>query len=290
MAVRVMTGRSGPLAVLQIGAAALAVLVFASSAIPEDRDESKTGDADELRETARLIQAELPRWKLAMGERATELKLNPKSILRWTNPAAGRMNGEIYLWTADGRPEAVMSLYKVWEPALGFAGEVHSLSLTKLVAERDRAVAWKCNKPGITLSDVQNAPAVAETAPRRVQQMRAIASDFSAVLIDSRNNPKGESQALRLLAQPLHRYSSPAGDVVEGALFAFVLGTDVEVFLLLEARGAKGEERWQYALARLNFDELAASFKEKEVWRVGHANYDDREGPYAFMRLSESKN
>src|SRR5580765_7567330 len=125
MAVRAMTGRSSLLAVLQIGSVALAVMVFANSAIPDERDESKTGDADELRETARLIQAELPRWKLAMGERATELKLNPKPILRWTNPAAGRMNGEIYLWTADGRPEAVMSLYKVWEPDGGFAGELH---------------------------------------------------------------------------------------------------------------------------------------------------------------------
>src|SRR5882724_3381293 len=154
MAVRAMTERSGPLAVLQIGAAALAVMVFASSAIPEDRDESKTGDAAELRETARLIQAELPRWKLAMGEQATELKLNPKPILRWTNPAAGRMNGEIYLWTADGRPEAVMSLYKVWEPKLGFAGEFHSLSLTKLVAKRDKAPVWNCDQPGIKFRDV----------------------------------------------------------------------------------------------------------------------------------------
>jgi hypothetical protein len=283
-----LTIRSILLAKFQIGAAVSAVMLFAGSAISDDQEEAKTRDSNELRETARLVQAELPRWQIAMGERKTELKLNSKTLLRWTNPAAGRMNGEIYVWTVDGRPEAVMSLYKVWEPAWGFAGELHSLSLTKLVAERDRAVVWKCNQPGITLIDVPDAPAVAETAPRRMQQMRSMAQDFSAVLIDSRNNPNGESQALRLLTQPVYRYSSPGGDVVEGALFAFVLGTDVEVLLLLEARGAKDAPRWQYALARLNSDELAASFKQKEVWRVRHARYEDRDGPYVFLGLPET--
>jgi hypothetical protein len=288
MTVREMTARSILLAMIQLGAAASAVTLFAGFAISDDQEEAKARDSIELRETARLVQAELPRWQIALGDRKTELKLNSKTLLRWTNPAAGRMNGEIYVWTVDGRPEAVMSLYKVWEPAWGFAGEFHSLSLTKLVAERDRAVVWKCNQPGITPSDVPDAAAVSETSPRRLQQMRAIAHDFSAVLIDSRNNPKGESQALRLMAQPLYRYASPAADVVDGALFGFVLGTDIEVLLLLEARGAKDSPRWQYALARLNSDDLAALYKDKEVWRVGRARFEDRDGPYAFMSLSES--
>jgi hypothetical protein len=272
---------------LQIGAAVIAVAVVVRPAVPDDKDDSKSRDAEERREAARLIQADLPRWKLTMGEGAAELKLNPNPILRWTNPAVGRMNGEIFLWTADGRPEAVMSLYKVWEPDWGFTGELHSLSLKNIVAERDKTVVWKCDKPGITLRDVPDAPAVAQTAPKRLQQMRAMAQDFSVMLIDSRNNSKGDVQSLRFLTQPVHRYASPRSDVVDGALYAFVVGTDVEAFLLLEARGATGAPRWQYALARLNRDELAVSFREKEVWRVGQARYEDREGPYVFMGLPQ---
>jgi hypothetical protein len=197
------------------------------------------------------------------------------------------MHGEIYVWTADGRPETVMSLYKVWEPAWGFAGELHSLSLTNLGAKRDGAVAWKCDSPGIMLRDVPGAPAPAATAGPRLRQMRAIAADFSAVLIDYRLNSDGERQALRLLTNPVFRYSSPGGEVADGALFAFVVGTDAEVLLLLEAREQEKKARWRYAFARLNRDELSAFFKEQEVWSVGRASYEERDQPYAFMSLSE---
>jgi hypothetical protein len=288
MIVRSMTVRSAICRILPIGAAGAAVMLLACTVVSDDREESKSRDSDELRQTARLIQAELPRWKITMGERAAPLKLNSNSVLRWTNPATGRMHGEIYVWTAAGRPEAVMSLFKAWEPAWGFCGEMQSLSLIEIAARRDQAVVWKSDKPGITFKDVPDAPSIADAAPRRLQQMRAMSQDFSAVMIDYRNNSEGERQSLRLLTQPVHRYSSPGADVVDGAIFGFVLGTDAEVLLLLEARGAKDAPRWQYAVARLNNDELAAFFKEQEVWRVGRARYEDRVGSYVYMGLSES--
>ncbi len=269
-------------------AAAALLTCLASAAIPDDQKQPPGRDAEELRETSRLIQEELPRWQVAGETDAAKLKLNAKPILRWTNPAAGRMYGEIYLWTADGRPEAIMSLYKVWKPAWGFAGELQSLSPTKLTAERDETVFWKCDEPGTTLRDVPDAPATAETPTRRMQQMRAMADEFSAVLMDTRRNSKTERQALRMLTKPVYRYSNSDGPVVDGALFAFVLGTDPEVFLLLEARGPKDASRWQYALARLNSDELAAFFKEEEVWRVGPAKFNERHKPYSYFSLSES--
>lgn len=284
-----MSVRAVGLAILRVGVSAAAVVtLLACTAISDDRDKTPDGDSKELRETTRLIQAELPRWKIGAGADGAELKLEPKPILRWTNPASGRMHGELYLWTANGRPETVMSLYKVWEPAWGFAGELQSLSLTNVVARRDQAVFWKSDQPGITLRDVPDAPATAETAPRRLQQMRAIAENFSAVLIDSRQNSKGERQALRMLTKPLHRYSSPTAHVSDGALFAFVLGTDVEVLLLLEARETDKSIHWQYALARMNSDELVAFFREQEVWRTGRAIFEERDKPYMYMGLSES--
>jgi len=194
-----MSVRLGPLTALRIGGAVAAVVVFACSAIPDDREESKVGDSEERSETARLIQAELPRWNVAMGERAADLKLNANSVLRWTNPATGRIHGEIYLWTADGRPEAVMSLYKGWEPALGFLWRI-----AVAVADESRGPSrpgrrLEIRQAGIALHDVPDAPAVAETAQRRLQHMRAMAKDFSAVMIDYRNNRGGERQSLRLL-------------------------------------------------------------------------------------------
>ena len=243
----------------------------------------------ESKETVRLIQAELPSWKLWQGaDRKTELKLEPKPLLRWTNPGTARVYGDLYVWTARGRPEAALSLFKGWDPGWGFTAEMQSLSLTGLVAEREGKVLWEPDKPGITLSDVPGAGAPGDTATKRLRQMRSLVGEFSTVMIDYRNNRKGERQTLRLLPQPLYRYQSTAPEVIDGAMFAFVLGTDSEVLLLLEARSAGDRTSWQYAFARMNNDELIGLHNEREVWRVGRAHYEDgpRE-PYKWIGIPE---
>jgi hypothetical protein len=167
-----------------------------------------------------MIAAELPNWKLWSGaDREHELTLHPKSVLRWTNPGVARVYGDVYLWTRAGRPEAVMSFYKFWEPYSQFTAEMHSLSLTGLSAERNGALRWQPTKGGIELKSVPDAPLPAESAPCRLQQMRTLAGGFSAQLTDQRvtgEGKEGERQELRLLTQPLYRYPAGEGERKKG--------------------------------------------------------------------------
>jgi hypothetical protein len=261
-------------------------------AIGAEPSDTKSRDAQESVETTHLIKAELPNWKLSrVGDRKIDLKVEPTSVLRWTNPGMGRVYGDLYLWIADGRPEVVMSLFKTWEPAHGFHAEMHSLALTAVEAERDGKIVWQPLKPGVTLQDVPDAAKPA-AASQRLSQMRALAREFSAELTDYRRNDAGERQALRLLTQPMYRYQSTDAELLDGAMFAFVLGTDPEVFLLLEARRSKETPRWQFGLARMNNDSLAVSYKDREVWRIkrAEAEYEDRlHAPYILMRVPETK-
>jgi|SRR5579872_4544679 len=234
-----------------------------------DGNEEDSLSAQESEETSRLIRAELPNWKLWSGtDREHELTLHPKAVLRWSNPGVGRVYGDVYLWTRDGRPEAVMSFYKWWKPDYGFTAEMHSLSLSGLSADREGVLRWQPTKAGIALKSVPDAPRPADSAPRRLQQMRTLAGQFSARLIDQRLNGQGERQELRLLTQPLYRYPAGEGEVLDGALFAIALGTDPEVLLLLEARRASETLTWQYGLARMNDCEMAVNHKDQEVWRA----------------------
>jgi|SRR5579863_6393813 len=152
---------------------------------------------------------------------------------------------------------------------------MHSLSLAGLSAERDGVLRWQPTKAGIALNDVPDAPSPAESAPRRLQQMRTLAGGFSAQLDDLRTSAKGERQELRLLAQPLYRYPAGEGELLDGALFAIVMGTDPEVFLLLEARRASEKITWQYGLARMNDCAMTVSYKDHEVWHC------EKKGPLA---------
>jgi hypothetical protein len=260
-----------------------ALLLFAAgplwrAAAADDDDDSLS--TQESEETSRLVRAELPNWKLWSGaDREYELTLHPKAVLRWSNPGVGRVYGDVYLWTRDGRPEAVMSFYKWWKPDYGFTAEMHSLSLTGLSAEREGVLRWRPTKAGIALKSVPDAPRPADSAPRRLQQMRTLAGGFSAQLNDLRQSEKGERQELRLLTQPLHRYPAGEGEVLDGALFAIVMGTDPEVFLLLEARRASDKLTWQYGFARMNDCAMTVSYKDQEVWRVEKKGFDAVRGP-----------
>jgi hypothetical protein len=56
--------------------------------------------------------------------------------------------------------------------------------------------------------------------------------------------------------------------LLDGALFAFVLGTDPEVFLFLEARSGRESLEWQYALAPMTIYAVKASYRGNAVWEL----------------------
>jgi hypothetical protein len=96
-------------------------------------------------------------------------------------------------------------------------------------------------------------------------------------------------QALRLLSKPFARYDSPKSGVRDGALFCYVLTTDPEAYLILEAREEKGGSAWHYAFAPSTVFPLKASFEGKTVWEC---NIDQPEsGPtntlYQFQYSDE---
>ncbi len=78
---------------------------------------------------------------------------------------------------------------------------------------------------------VSGAAAPATTPAERLRQMRDLAREFHIVM----ETESGRSD-LRLLTQPVYRYEAKT----DGALFAFVLTTDPEAWLLIEERERRG--------------------------------------------------
>ena len=114
--------------------------------------------------------------------------------------------------------------------------------------------------------------------------MRRMARDFSARKTDRER----VTRELRLLTQPIYRYKSTDPKLLDGAMFAFVEGTDPEVLLLIEARQANGGARWQYALARMNSVALQTFYKKREIWKAPQltppwSNLLDRTKPYTYF-------
>jgi hypothetical protein len=251
----------------------------------------KVPSDDALRESVAATAKEFAgRCEFTVGEAGNaKLALHPEPILRWSNPTAGTVFGEVFVWTDKGRPAVIASWYRWFSPDWGRTLEVCSLAEAGLAGRVDDARFWKTDKPGLTLKPLKNTEAPAKTPASRLVQMRRLAGDFVAHLADTRGNDAGVKRQLRQLTQPVFRYPAPNASAayLDGAMFAFVEGTDPEAFLLLEATRSDGGTSWRFGLVRMNRDALRVTFREQEAWSVPKIDnpLNLSKEPYALFSL-----
>ena len=236
---------------------------------------------DEAAEAEKLCAGELPRWKLTADGAA--LDAPKESVLRWTNPSAGRVYGNTYLWLRSGRPAAVGCLFHNVQPWGTFNGELAALTGPKLAATRDDKVMWEPDSewrwaavPGVT---------PAATASQRQVQLKALAGEFVVELLDTRNVPRGEDQTPRLLPKPLYRYDATLTKTLDGALFAFVVGTDPELLVLIECDTAAAKPEWKFGVARMNRDTIRLKRQGETVWEATSTKDHGPKDTYLFLGL-----
>jgi hypothetical protein len=190
-------------------------------------------------------------------------RLKAEPVLRFTDPAGGPKDGAIFFWLGDDdRPVAAVQIYlnrkEIWHQ------EFSLLATSPLVATSSEVSDWRPSRPVVEFKPLPGAPKPAEAAEPRLRQMQALAQEFSAQCMI----PPSSWNQLRRLSKPLARYGKPGTDVIDGALFSFVLATDPEVYLMIEARAGKDGPDWQYAFAPMTVRAVTCSRKGEAVWSL----------------------
>jgi hypothetical protein len=106
---------------------------------------------------------------------------------------------------------------------------------------------------------------------------------------DTRSIPRGENQTPRLLPKPLHRYDAEKTKSVDGSLFAFVVGTDPELLLLIECDIAAAKPEWRFGVGRMNRDAIRMKHKGETVWNADVLKENGLEAAYRFLDLGRTK-
>jgi hypothetical protein len=246
--------------------AALIVIAWLAAGQPPAAPSLQAANPPPSPKGVEAFKVEAAGYVMRLEKRPGEkLALQKEPVLRWDNPARTGEDGALFVWTSQGRPEAIATIFTYrYNDKLHRKHEVHSLALGPLTAEFGGKAVWTPRAAGVTFAPVPSAPEVAATPRQRLSQMKALTRDFAASMRDL----EGEQFQLRLLTQPLLRYEPKDGRVLDGALFAFSLGTDPEVLLLLEARAAGDSHQWQYALARFHYIDLTVTHSDRKVWHV----------------------
>src|SRR5262249_53999400 len=216
------------------------------------------------------------------------LELQREPVLKWSNPDRGEVHGNVFLWTRDGRPLAVASLFKWFRPHTHMSHEFHSFAEGPLSGKFHGEAVWNPSAAGVRFVDLPEAPALAANDSQRLLQMKQLAKDFSGV---KKERDDGNVVELRLLPQPIHRYAAPKDGILIGGLFTLVHGTDPEIFVLIEARGKDAASaRWQYAVTRMTSSGLRLRHRDKEVWSaeiMRGKQVTDHELPYTTFYFNE---
>jgi hypothetical protein len=215
----------------------------------------------------------------------TTYRLQAEPVLRFTNTIGTAKDGAVFLWLgADDRPAAAVQIFLHRDGR--WIQEFTSLATDPF----DAGTVWKPSQAGLAFKPVPGAPTPAETPDQRLRQMRALTRQCG---IDVHHEQKSWN-TLRMLTKPLARYGKAATGsklkVIDGALFAYVLTTDPEAYLVLEAREGKNGPEWQYALAPESIYALRASWDRREVWSLPYRQaWQDNHAPYYVYPFAQER-
>ena len=228
-------------------------------------------------EPREILERIVSGYELRIGPDRTPLDREREPVLRWPNPTRDTQEGATFVWTRGGRPEAIAC---VWENGGVWAHAFHSLSDKQLVATYNGRTIWQTQKAGIEFSAFPKAPEPADSEVKRLVQMRDLARRFACRLTDVDR----KSEELRCLPRPIYRYKTERQDLIDGALFAFVQGTDPEVVVVLEAVQRDGKSEWRYALTRRTAHAVEADLDGRRLWSVPTSNGGPNEA-WSIARL-----
>jgi hypothetical protein len=247
-----------------VAAFPIACLVAGLLSVGVAQEKPPAKPSDEKTELAEFLD-DARHYVIRTTKPEAELKLHEPAVLNFTNPERNQERGSVFVWLHEGRPAVMGQFFRHdTQNRRPKKHALHSLMAVPLEAKYRDRLAWAPDQPGIEWKSFPAAPAVARTRNERLLQMRQLVRPFRVNLID----PKDKVTELRLAPRPLFEYSAPRAGVTDGVIFSYLVATDPEAILLVEAFDEAGKTGFRYAFARFHFWRLTATLDDRTVWDV----------------------
>ena len=213
-------------------------------------------------ELQRHFQNEAEAYSMTQGGAPWKLRKSP--LMHWQNPERNHELGSTYIWEKDGVPQVLVSIFTFeYNNVVRCRHEMISLAEGAFDCTLHSESVWTPKRPGLDWKPIPGVDQPAESAPRRLFQMRTIARQFSGNV----NYPGKRPDSLTLIPQPLVRYQSPDQGIIDGAIFSLAVVMDPEIMIAIQARRQKdGSSRFEFAPIRANYNALELSRNGAKVW------------------------
>jgi hypothetical protein len=218
-------------------------------------------------ERLKVFHASVADFKITVAKDGEPLTLRDKPLMRFTNDIGGVLDGAVMMWTSGQRPMVAAQVFVTGDGV--WLHEFQSFADRPLKLTSEGKTLWQPKKAGGKWQDFADAPAVEQTRAGRFKQMKELADQFSIsedfrVRVGDKDTSRYE---LRLLTAPLYRYEE-SDDGIDGAVFAFVHGTDPEALLTIELQNNGGRSTSRFNFAALTCWAMQAKHGDEQVWSV----------------------
>jgi hypothetical protein len=249
------------------------VLLPTASAQPPESASDANVRQEDREQTMKEMRAEAESIKIflsAKSDQTSELQLREQPLFRHDSPTRLYADGSLWVWMDAGRPVAFAKIFLPAAP--GNDCWVWSSATTDPVeAVRRGAREWYPREGGITFHELPGAPSPAKSDALRMRQMKQFVRRFGG---HEFWRPDRTRQELRLMPQPVLRYTVPDKLVFDGAVFIMAHETEPECILMLEAAKKDGHEIWQYGALAIGSAEFHIDLDGKEFYTRAWAKND----------------
>jgi len=258
-------------AILAVVAASFPVCQSADPPAESKLDADDSAPKDELADARKAYMLKgMKKFRVVMdNDEAKTATLDERALMRWSNPLGDVADGLLAVYTtapAD-RPAMIAHLY-IHGPGLNGKEmcEFADLHPGNVALYRGRRQVWSPEERYTQFRELPDAPKPSESSVLRLSQIKTMAARFEIIDGFRSTNGTPEPQALRMLSRPSYRYGRADGELVDGAIFTYVVATDPEACLLVEIHRKDDKYVWMYGVFPLTIYSLEAKLDGTSVW------------------------
>ncbi len=235
----------------------------------KDTDDSSPKD-DNAKARQELILKAMQKYEVVLdGDDEKRAKLDTKALLRWSNPTSDVADGLMSVYSA-GPTERPAMLAHIYVHGAGLNGlamqEFADVHPGQVELFRGKQKVWSPRSRYSKFEKLPDGPKPSDNPALRLAQMKQMAARFEIVDGFHDKNSKPQPQVLRMMSRPTYRYGKADGEIIDGALFTFVVATDPEACLLIEIHRKGDATHWEYIVLPMTIYSLDAKLDGKPVW------------------------
>ncbi len=204
------------------------------------------------------------------GDKQMKTKLVAKPIFRFSDQPRYIRDATLWVWTQNGRPVSVCKIegYRSLpenENKLRWLYNFSSFSTELIEAEWSFGHRWTARKAPLKLLPLPNGEKPSNSKTGRLLQFKKIARRFSSTMYIT---PSKQQVEMRLLSQPIFRYSHPDSGLLDGAIFGFAsYGTNPDALFTIELHQKKdASPEWKFGVIGMTQGGLSVRLDGKQVW------------------------